>query len=218
MSQNYNINMKKFNGTDYDNLLPLAYNALNSQQLDGKTFNEIQNLFDSEITKRSLIATGSYVGTGTCGASHPTVINCGFKPKIILFFCDTTLISPEKVSESYLSKNGGQYKAGTNLNIKSNNVVSANGNSIFNQISRSCFEIKDNGRPYNLASFEERHEGYIAVHYATISFTPLETGVSFYTDDYAYKFRSSPVGLKDMRSADFQFNAQGITYYYVAIG
>lgn len=37
----YNVNMKKFNGTDYDNLLPLAYNALNSQQLVGKTFDEI---------------------------------------------------------------------------------------------------------------------------------------------------------------------------------
>ena len=144
------------------------------------------------------------------------MIICGFKPKIILFFCDTTLISPARVSESYLSKNGGAYKNGTNLDIESNNVVRANGGSIFSQISRSCFEIKDNGRPYNLASFEERQEGYIASHYATISFTPSETGVSFYTDDYAYRFQS-PVGLKDMRSADFQFNAQGITYYYVAI-
>jgi hypothetical protein len=33
--------MKKFNGTDYDGLLPLAYNALNSQQLGGKTYDEI---------------------------------------------------------------------------------------------------------------------------------------------------------------------------------
>ena len=56
--------MKKFNGTDYDNLLPLAYNALNSQQLDGRTFDEIYNLFTSTDL---YLYTGQYTGTGTYG-------------------------------------------------------------------------------------------------------------------------------------------------------
>ena len=114
--------MKKFNGTDYDGLLPLAYNALNSQQLDGKTFNEIQNLFGK-------IATGSYIGTGTYGQNHPTVINCGFKPKIVLFYmdkqvvCNPTLASGgsdflygiwyigwiENIKNSYSSNTGGRW-------------------------------------------------------------------------------------------------------------
>lgn len=68
--------MKKFNGTDYDSLLPLAYNALNSQQLDGKTFNEIQNLFDETSVK---IFTPSSVGTGTTvSQSSPKEITAPF--------------------------------------------------------------------------------------------------------------------------------------------
>ena len=71
--------MKKFNGTDYDGLLPLAYNALNSQQLDGKTFNEIQNLFTSTDL---YLYTGQYTGTGTSGASNPVTIVLPFEPII----------------------------------------------------------------------------------------------------------------------------------------
>lgn len=81
MSQNYNINMRKFNGTDYDGLLPLAYNALNSQQLDGKTFNEIQNLFESNYVK---LYSRSYIGTGADGWENPTTITFPFQPSIII--------------------------------------------------------------------------------------------------------------------------------------
>lgn len=73
--------MKKFNGTDYDGLLPLAYNALNSQQLDGKTFDEIQNL----LTSTDLyLYTGTYRGTGTYGKSNPTSITFPFQPILLL--------------------------------------------------------------------------------------------------------------------------------------
>ena len=73
--------MKKFNGTDYDGLLPLAYNALNSQQLDGKTFNEIQNL----LTSTDLyLYTGTYRGTGQYGESNPTSITFPFEPILLL--------------------------------------------------------------------------------------------------------------------------------------
>lgn len=81
MSQNYNINMKKFNGTDYDGLLPLAYNALNSQQLDGKTFNVIQSLFESNYVK---LYSRSYIGTGADGRQNPTTITFPFQPSIII--------------------------------------------------------------------------------------------------------------------------------------
>lgn len=73
--------MKKFNGTDYDGLLPLAYNALNSQQLDGKTFNEIQNLFTSQSL---FFYSRKYFGTGTKGESSPLIFSFPFK--VLLFF------------------------------------------------------------------------------------------------------------------------------------
>lgn len=73
--------MRKFNGTDYDSLLPLAYNALNSQQLDGKTFNEIQNLFTSTDL---YLCTGKYTGTGQYGYNNPTSITFPFVPIILI--------------------------------------------------------------------------------------------------------------------------------------
>lgn len=71
----YNVNMKKFNGTDYDNLLPLAYNALNSQQLAGKTFDEIQTLFGT-IYRIERQATNTYRGSFPTVVTFPVSISC----------------------------------------------------------------------------------------------------------------------------------------------
>ena len=86
MSQNYNINMKKSNGTDYDGLLPLAYNALNSQQLDGKTFNEIQNLFDQSIANFSFFSWGTYIGSGKASSQNPNSLHFPFDPKFFYLY------------------------------------------------------------------------------------------------------------------------------------
>ena len=157
------------------------------------------------------------MGTGTYGQSNPTVITCGFKPKIVLFFCDTTLFETDKIWSNYLSKNGGAYKSGLNLALESNNLVVKSIANIITQISRLCFNIKDGGSTYNLAVFEHRQSGYVAPHNATISFMPSETGVSFYTDDYAVTSSQTSASPLDLRYPDFQFNTQGITYHYVVI-
>lgn len=104
---NYNINMKKFNGTDYDNLLPLAYNALNSQQLDGKTFGEIENIF----TRTDLyLYTNNYIGRGVYGEYSPTVLTFPFEPVIIFMPAYMTndshgvdIIQTRMVTTSYIS-------------------------------------------------------------------------------------------------------------------
>lgn len=98
---NYNINMKKFNGTDYDNLLPLAYNSLNSQQLDGKTFEEIQNLFELNYVK---LYSRSYIGTGLHGQDNPTTITFPFQPSIVILPRQTLILSNSlDVSLIYIS-------------------------------------------------------------------------------------------------------------------
>ena len=97
MSQNYNINMKKFNGTDYDGLLRLAYNGLNSQQLDGKTFNEIQILFDNKYTS---FCTMSYMGTNTATATNPVTLTFPFDVQI-LFFQNYHTVSGNHLLNSY---------------------------------------------------------------------------------------------------------------------
>lgn len=76
----YNVQMKQFNGTSFDNILPYASQALTLAGGGGAT-----EIIAQARAGLSQIATGSYVGTGTYGASHPTVINCGFKPKVVLF-------------------------------------------------------------------------------------------------------------------------------------
>ena len=101
---NYNINMKKFNGTDYDNLLPLAYNALNSQQLDGKTFNEIQTLFTSTDL---YLYTSNYIGTRAFGEAVPTTITFPFEPIILFMPVDPQHNTPSiPIPTSKLSSEG----------------------------------------------------------------------------------------------------------------
>lgn len=70
----YNVNMKQWNGTSFDNVLPLAYNALS---LNGQTLQDIKN---GEIQ----IIRGSYIGTGTYGASNPNTLTFPFIPQIFI--------------------------------------------------------------------------------------------------------------------------------------
>ena len=72
----YNVNMKQWNGTSFDNVLPLAYNA---KQLEGQSLAEVKQwVQDNNL----LLYTGSYRGTGTYGESHPTSIKFPFEPII----------------------------------------------------------------------------------------------------------------------------------------
>ena len=77
----YNVQMKQFNGTSFDNILPHASEALTLAGGGGAT-----EIIAQARAGLSQIAIGSYVGTGTYGQSNPTVINCGFKPKMVLFW------------------------------------------------------------------------------------------------------------------------------------
>ena len=84
----YNVNMKQWNGTSFDNVLPLAYNA---KQLGGKTYEEIVQYIQSSIGtggKNVITKWGSYVGNGRYGASNPNVITCGFTPVYIVVMYD----------------------------------------------------------------------------------------------------------------------------------
>ena len=69
----YNVNMKQWNGTSFDNVLPLAYNA---KQLEGQSLAEVKQwVQDNEL----LLYSGQYTGTGTHGESNPTSITFPFE-------------------------------------------------------------------------------------------------------------------------------------------
>ena len=205
MSQNYNINMKKFNGTDYDNLLPLAYNALNSQQLDGKTFNEIQNLLNA----RAQIATGSYVGNGVY--TSPTQINIGFKPKLI-FIGDGLSIS--SLNPFVGGEAPYKYVNGVNTNWFSFNSYRMDGSTydgnVYSNFSGAMFAIDD--IPYNIY-----YDGTNMVRYAVVISASFDSGVVSLTQT-SYTASHSDNVVNEFRNAKFQFNGNNITYYYTAIG
>lgn len=75
----YNVNMKQWNGTSFDNVLPLAYNA---KQLGGQSLAEVKQwVQDNNL----LLYTGQYTGTGTYGKSNPVSIQFPFEPKLFIF-------------------------------------------------------------------------------------------------------------------------------------
>lgn len=74
----YNVNMKQWNGTSFDNVLPLAYNA---KQLEGQSLAELKTWVQDNGL---LLYTGQYTGTGTYGSGKPTSITFPFKPIILI--------------------------------------------------------------------------------------------------------------------------------------
>lgn len=74
----YNVNMKQWNGTSFDNVLPLAYNA---KQLEGQSLAEVKQWVQDNGL---LLYTGQYTGTGTYGFGNPTTLTFSFEPLFII--------------------------------------------------------------------------------------------------------------------------------------
>ena len=107
MATNKNITMKQFNGTDYDTLYPktiasqipdvyskteiltadtLSKYGLTFDKLPNDVFQQIKTLIDNvqaSAYAKARIQTGSYVGTGTYGASNPCSLTFDFVPKFL---------------------------------------------------------------------------------------------------------------------------------------
>ena len=77
MATDKNITMKQFNGTDYDTLYP---KTIASQIPDVYS----KSYIDSILKNSAKIQTGSYVGTGTYGASNPCTLTFDFSPKLFI--------------------------------------------------------------------------------------------------------------------------------------
>ena len=72
----YNVNMKQWNGTSFDNVLPLAYN---SNLLNGSSLFDIQQYVKNNGL---LLFTGTYLGNGSDSMKSVTF---PFIPKIFIF-------------------------------------------------------------------------------------------------------------------------------------
>ena len=74
----YNVQMKQFNGTSFDNILPYASQALTLAGGGGAT-----EIIAQARAGLSQIATGSYVGTGS---GYTVNISIPFKPKAVFVY------------------------------------------------------------------------------------------------------------------------------------
>ena len=96
------MNVTPFVGTD--NFDMATFNNMISQINSGVN-NEIQTLasqLGTQIDSKAKIQTGSYVGTGTYGASNPCSLTFDFEPKIVICSKSNGLHQPTDNSRNYL--------------------------------------------------------------------------------------------------------------------
>ena len=141
----YNVNMKQWNGTSFDNVLPLAYNA---KQLDGQSLAEVKQWVQDNGL---LLYTGQYTGTGTYGSSNPTTLQFPFEPILFIvpqwsyesnFYPSVIICSGFKDGYRQTQVRDGSIIYKPNIKVSSNQIsVYANsGNDQFNS-SRATYHF-----------------------------------------------------------------------------
>ena len=112
----YNVNMKQWNGTSFDNVLPLAYNA---KQLGGQSLAEVKQwVQDNNL----LLYTGQYIGTGTYGSSNPNSVTIPFSP--FLFIAPYSRVRTQYARSEGFWQQGVMVVAGTSVDNKTYNAIS----------------------------------------------------------------------------------------------
>ena len=119
----YNVNMKQWNGTSFDNVLPLAYNA---KQLGGQSLAEVKQWVQDNGL---LLYTGQYMGTGKYGKNNPNSITFPFEP-IIWFTPERKNYNVGNYGIIVLSILGKGYTAMTFPNMSNATQIKKDGNTI----------------------------------------------------------------------------------------
>lgn len=89
-----------------DKYLPLLGGTmLGDLILHGDPISSLQAATKQYVDRFCKIKTGSYVGTGLYGQSNPTVINCGFKPKILFIYGPNPIYNSAVFGSSYIGVN-----------------------------------------------------------------------------------------------------------------
>ena len=155
------------------------------------------------------IATGSYVGTGTYGQNNPTVINCGFRPKMVFIFTPSVV---DKSGKNYIGKNGGNTQYNSSLQMYSNNAQQAD----ISETYTNLYALMDNNLPM-LIWLTNRSYGIYDTDYAFLTKIFSDTGILYFVDSYVAT--SNNVGATtDYRRPEYQFNTINRTYTWLAIG
>ena len=194
----YKVQMKQFNGMNFDNILPHASQALTLA--GGGSATEI---IAQSRAGLSQIATGSYVGNGVY--TSPTQIQVGFRPKTI-FFGTRRSISQEY---RYGYVNGVRTDYNPFIGMELVNLPGSPG-LFYGMMSLSVdvpFIVDD------AVDAVEREQ-----HTIVLTMEELNGVVTITQKCYYSALDVGGSTRTDFRTAEKQFNENGVTYDYVAIG
>ena len=194
----YNVQMKQFNGTSFDNILPHASQALTLA--GGGSATEIIAQSRAGLSK---IATGSYVGNGVY--TSPTQIQVGFRPKTIFF--GTRRSISQKYMYGYV--NGVRTDYNPFIGMELVNLPGSSG-LFYGIMSLSIdvpFIVDDD---YNSVEYKQ--------HTIVLTMEELNGVVTITQKCYYSALNVDGSTITDFRTAKNQFNENGVTYDYVAIG
>ena len=215
----YNVQMKQYNGTSFDNILPYASQALTLAGGGGAT-----EIIAQARAGLSQIATGSYVGTGTQGiASNPIILSIGFKPQVLILTKIDTIQSDGNV----LWKNGLRVSEATemtggNVNVSLNSHLSSTYSSVPSAISSvvlRCVEGTNSGSLTYVVWQSGSNRQFTESILTTVSFDANVNQLKLWGDSYV-SFAKYPTGEQYAPKSPTRaqaFNLKGITYYYMAI-
>lgn len=195
----YKVKMKQFNGINFDNILPYASQALTLA--GGGSATEIITQSRAGLSQ---IATGSYVGNGVY--TSPTQIQVGFRPKTIFFG------TRRSISQEYA--NGYVNGVRTNYNpfIGAELFRPSGSLGLFYGIMSLSVDV-----PFIV---DDAYDNVVKYKQHTIVLTMEElNGVVTITQKCYYSALDVDGStITDFRTAKNQFNENGVTYDYVAIG
>ena len=194
----YNVQMKQFNGMNFDNILPHASQALTLA--GGGSATEI---IAQSRAGLSQIATGSYVGNGVY--TSPTQIQVGFRPKTIFFG------TRRSISQKYTNGYVNGVRTDYNPFIGAELFRPSGSPGLFYGIMSLSVDVPFIVNDADNPSKNEQH---------TIVLTMEElNGVVTITQKCYYSALNVDGSTRtDFRTAENQFNENGVTYDYVAIG
>ena len=194
----YKVQMKQFNGTSFDNILPHASQALTLA--GGGSATEIIAQSRAGLSK---IATGSYVGNGVY--TSPTQIQVGFRPKTIFFG------TRRSISQEYRYGYVNGVRTDYNPFIGMELVNPAASPSLFYGIMSLSVDV-----PFIVDDDYDSVER--EQHTIVLTMEELNGVVTITQKCYYSALNVSGSTRTDFRTAKNQFNENGVTYDYVAIG
>ena len=222
----YNVQMKQYNGTSFDNILPYASQALTLAGGGSAT-----KIIAQAKAGLSQIVTGSYVGNGTTQYSMSLEIPLNVK-MLIIYNGDSALMRSESSSDGHADYSAYTFDGTTFTNIGKNTPTNQSNLPLLPlQTYHQWHSSKE--PPYYMTgfSFEESpvisYCGYYSPHgnycYYTIMSQLQNDGAGNCTVKYSeyhaiYQQRPGYPEPTKKLSAETCFNKQGITYHWIAFG